>query len=286
MVTEIATDQDPNAGARPIVEIDAVRKMFGDTLALDGVNLSIARGEMFALLGASGSGKTTLLRLLAGFEQPDAGRVLIDGRDMRAVAAYERPVNMMFQSYALFPHMDVGANVAFGLRQQSGADRLSKDEILERTRAVLALIQEGKTTPEQAYDAMYNRTGDLYDLAMYRATNERAPSQLASFFVGVGWKGRTEGDLQVDKFYNDWYKLLAMRDNISPNDYKTAFDQLKDQYQFADTVLLAKRGGDERDAAYAYNVMGRLPPGDLYPMMQEAAPDRNEGSAELWLHHT
>ena len=119
--------------ATPIVEIDGVRKTFGQTVALDGVSLTIARGEMFALLGASGSGKTTLLRLLAGFEVPDAGRILIDGHDMRSVAPYDRPVNLMFQSYALFPHMNVGANVAFGLRQLTGRNRLSKATILERS---------------------------------------------------------------------------------------------------------------------------------------------------------
>src|SRR5690606_32707920 len=103
--------------------------------------LAIARGEMFALLGASGSGKTTLLRLVAGFEVPDAGRIVVDGRDMTGVPAYERPVNIMFQSYALFPHMNVAANVAFGLRQERGTERLSKAEIRDRTRAALALVR-------------------------------------------------------------------------------------------------------------------------------------------------
>jgi putrescine transport system ATP-binding protein len=137
------TQDDPRgtAAAPPIVEIEGVRKTFGTTVALDSVTLSVARGEMFALLGASGSGKTTLLRLLAGFDEPDAGRILIDGRDMRSVAPYERPVNMMFQSYALFPHMNVGANVAFGLRQQAGENRLSKEEIRERARAALSLVR-------------------------------------------------------------------------------------------------------------------------------------------------
>ena len=143
-MVKIDTDRhgaQEGASAPPIVEIEDVRKTFGDMVALDGISLSIARGEMFALLGASGSGKTTLLRLLAGFEQPDAGRVLIDGHDMRSVAPYDRPVNMMFQSYALFPHMNVGANVAFGLRQATGAGRLSKSEIRDRTYAALELVR-------------------------------------------------------------------------------------------------------------------------------------------------
>ena len=110
-MVKIDTDRhgaQEGASAPPIVEIEDVRKTFGDVVALDGISLSIARGEMFALLGASGSGKTTLLRLLAGFEQPDAGRVLIDGHDMRSVAPYDRPVNMMFQSYALFRQWRTG----------------------------------------------------------------------------------------------------------------------------------------------------------------------------------
>src|ERR1700745_4436085 len=85
--------------------------------AVDGVSLELAPGEFFALLGPSGCGKTLLLRLLAGFERPDAGRILIEGQDMASVPPYARPTNMMFQSYALFPHMTVAENVAFGLRQ-------------------------------------------------------------------------------------------------------------------------------------------------------------------------
>lgn len=130
-----------SAPAEPIVRIESVRKTFGETVALDDLNLKVMPGEMFALLGASGSGKTTLLRLLAGFEQPDRGQIVIDGRDMTAVPPYERPVNMMFQSYALFPHMSVGDNVAFGLRQEARRERLSKTEIRERTGAALRLVR-------------------------------------------------------------------------------------------------------------------------------------------------
>ena len=103
--------------AVPHIRIENVRKMFDDFAAVDGVDLSIYRGELFSLLGASGCGKTTLLRMLAGFEVPSEGRILIDGADVSKVPPYERPVNMMFQSYALFPHMTVEDNVAFGLRQ-------------------------------------------------------------------------------------------------------------------------------------------------------------------------
>ncbi len=112
-------------------------KRFGDVVAVDDVSLDIAEGECFALLGGSGSGKTTLLRLLAGFERPTAGRVLIDGDDITDVPPHRRPINMMFQSYALFPHMNVERNVGFGLRQEGR----SKAEIRERVVAALKLVE-------------------------------------------------------------------------------------------------------------------------------------------------
>jgi putrescine transport system ATP-binding protein len=123
--------------ARPYVEIERISKSFGDFKAVNDVSLKIFQGEIFCLLGASGCGKTTLLRMLGGFETPTSGRILIDGEDMTGVPPYERPVNMMFQSYALFPHMDVGQNVAFGLKQ----DRLPKLEIRERVATMLDLVK-------------------------------------------------------------------------------------------------------------------------------------------------
>ncbi|MBB4285290.1 ABC transporter ATP-binding protein [Roseospira goensis] len=128
------------AEARPIIEIDDVVKTFGEFLAVDHVSLTVREGELFALLGGSGCGKTTLLRMLAGFERPTAGRILIGGQDMTEVAPYDRPVNMMFQSYALFPHMTVEANIAFGLRQ----DRVPKAEMRDRVAEMLELV---KLTP-------------------------------------------------------------------------------------------------------------------------------------------
>jgi len=125
---------------KPYVRIEKVTKRFGDFTAVDDVSLSIYRGEFFSLLGGSGSGKTTLLRMLAGFEQPTEGRIFIDGVDMSNVPPYRRPVNMMFQSYALFPHMSVESNVAFGLQQ----DKVPKAEIRERVAEVLNLVQLGQ----------------------------------------------------------------------------------------------------------------------------------------------
>src|SRR6202050_2165618 len=127
--------RDPSA--RPYVEIERVTKTFGDFKAVDDVSLKIYKGEIFCLLGASGCGKTTLLRMLGGFETPSSGRILIDGEDMTGVPPYERPVNMMFQSFALFPHMNVERNVAFGLKQ----DRLPKLQIQERVATMLELVK-------------------------------------------------------------------------------------------------------------------------------------------------
>src|SRR3954451_2368495 len=120
-----------------LVSFDRVTKRFGDFTAIDGLSLDIHEREFFALLGPSGCGKTTLLRMLAGFEAPDTGRVTLAGRDLAGIPPYRRPVNMMFQSYALFPHMTVAANVAFGLKQ----DGLPKDEVAARVEAMLALVQ-------------------------------------------------------------------------------------------------------------------------------------------------
>jgi len=123
--------------AEPLVTFASVTKRFGDFAAVDELTLHIFEREFFALLGPSGCGKTTLLRLLAGFETPDAGRVLLAGEDLAGVPPYRRPVNMMFQSYALFPHLTVAGNVAFGLKQ----DRLPKAEIAVRVDEMLALVQ-------------------------------------------------------------------------------------------------------------------------------------------------
>src|SRR5690606_8205709 len=110
------------------VKIERVTKQFDDAVAVDDVTLSINRGEISALLGGSGSGKSTLLRILAGFERPSEGRVFLDGQNITDLPPHKRPINMMFQSYALFPHMTVEQNIAFGLKQ----DKLGKQEIADR----------------------------------------------------------------------------------------------------------------------------------------------------------
>ncbi|WP_119344469.1 ABC transporter ATP-binding protein [Facilibium subflavum] len=123
---------------KPLISIRNLVKRFDDGhTAVDGISLDIYPKEFFALLGSSGSGKSTLLRLLAGFEQPTDGKILIDGVDMTKVPAYDRPINMMFQSYALFPHMSIEQNIMFGLKQ----DKLPKEEIIKRTQSALKIIK-------------------------------------------------------------------------------------------------------------------------------------------------
>jgi putrescine transport system ATP-binding protein len=128
---------DNDAGTIPIIQISNVSKHFGDFVAVDSVTLDIHRGEIFSILGASGCGKTTLLRIMAGFEVPTSGRILIDGVDLTDKPPYRRPVNMMFQSYAIFPHMTVEQNVAYGLQKE----RLPRNEIKSRVADMLDLVQ-------------------------------------------------------------------------------------------------------------------------------------------------
>ncbi len=136
---QLAADTRPwrDPSAKPFVRIRNVTKKFGDVAAVSDLSLDIYKGELFCLLGGSGSGKSTLLRMLAGFEVPTSGTIEIDGQDMSTVPPYQRPVNMMFQSYALFPHMNVWNNIAYGLKR----DRLPKDEIAARVDELLKLVK-------------------------------------------------------------------------------------------------------------------------------------------------
>jgi putrescine transport system ATP-binding protein len=122
---------------KPYIRIDSVTKRFGDFTAVSEVSLDIYQGEIFCLLGGSGCGKTTLLRMLAGFEAPTSGRIFIDGVDMAGVPPYERPVNMMFQSYALFPHMNAEQNIGFGLKQEG----VPRAEIARRVADMVGIVK-------------------------------------------------------------------------------------------------------------------------------------------------
>ena len=133
---------------KAFIQIREISKHFGDVIAVNKVDLDIKKGELFSILGASGSGKTTLLRMMAGLEIPTEGKIFIDGVDMTNVPPYKRPVNIMFQNYALFPHMTVFDNIAYGLKK----DGIAKDVIDEKVNKMLALVKlsdYGKRRPNQ-----------------------------------------------------------------------------------------------------------------------------------------
>lgn len=136
MMTATPPAAEVTAPPRTLLEVRDVTRRFGDVAAVDDVSLSIAENEFFALLGPSGCGKTTLLRSIAGFEQPDSGEVLLGGKDLLALPPNRRPVNLMFQSYALFPHMSVAKNVAYGLERE----KLPRSEVRDRVEEVLATV--------------------------------------------------------------------------------------------------------------------------------------------------
>jgi putrescine transport system ATP-binding protein len=157
--------KDPHAEA--YVRIENVTKKFGDFTAVNNVSLKIYRGEIFCLLGGSGCGKSTLLRMLAGFESPTSGALYLDGQNLADVPPYERPVNMMFQSYALFPHMTVEKNIAFGLEQERG---LAKAEIASRVADILEIV---KLTPFAARKPHQLSGGQRQRVALARALVKR-----------------------------------------------------------------------------------------------------------------
>ena len=153
---------DPDA--KPFITFRNVTKRFGDFTAVDDLTLNIYHREFFALLGASGCGKSTLLRMLAGFERPTSGEIILDGQDIAGIPPYKRPVNMMFQSYALFPHMTVESNIGFGLRQ----DGMPKNEIAARVAQMLKLVkleQFAKRKPHQLSGGQRQRVALARSLA-------------------------------------------------------------------------------------------------------------------------
>jgi putrescine transport system ATP-binding protein len=152
------------SGAAPFLQIKRIVKKFDDVFAVDEVSLDIQQGEIFALLGSSGCGKSTLLRMLAGFEVPTSGQILLAGQDIVGLAPYERPINMMFQSYALFPHLTVWDNIAFGLRR----DGMPKDQINDRVTQMLDLVQlkpYAKRKPHQLSGGQQQRVALARSLA-------------------------------------------------------------------------------------------------------------------------
>lgn len=174
-----------------VLEVKRLSKRFDDALAVDDVNLQVKRGEIFALLGGSGSGKSTLLRMLAGFETPTEGRIILDGDNITAVPPHKRPINMMFQSYALFPHMTVAQNIAFGLKQ----DKLPKADIHSRVAQMLKLVHMerfAKRKPHQLSGGQRQR------VALARSLAKRPKLLLLDEPMGaLDKKLRTEMQLEV-----------------------------------------------------------------------------------------
>jgi putrescine transport system ATP-binding protein len=152
------------AADMPLLRIEGVSKNFGAFRAVDRVSLDIGAGEFFALLGPSGCGKTTLLRMLAGFETPDEGRILLGGRDIAPVLPHERPVNMMFQNYALFPHLNVRDNIAFGLKR-AGMPRAAIDACVAEMVALVKLDGMEKRKPDQLSGGQRQRVALARSLA-------------------------------------------------------------------------------------------------------------------------
>ncbi len=153
-----------HAGDLPFLQIKHIVKQFDGVFAVDDVSLDIKQGEIFALLGSSGCGKSTLLRMLAGFEMPTSGQIMLAGQDIVGLAPYERPINMMFQSYALFPHLSVWENIAFGLKR----DSLPKPEIEARVDQMLELVQlkpYAKRKPHQLSGGQQQRVALARSLA-------------------------------------------------------------------------------------------------------------------------
>jgi putrescine transport system ATP-binding protein len=179
--------------AGPLLRLEGLTKRFGSTTALDGLNLDVAPGEFLALLGGSGSGKSTLLRIVAGFEAADAGRVLLQGRDIGALPPHARPCSMVFQSYALFPHLSAFDNVAYGLRREG----VAKPEIARRVAEALAMV--GLTGLEDRRPAQLSG-GQRQRVALVRSLVKRPPLLLLDEPLGAldaGLRERTGFELRA-----------------------------------------------------------------------------------------
>ncbi len=164
MSTSNTAPSPAKSAGTPFLQINRIVKKFDDVFAVDEVTLDIQQGEIFALLGSSGCGKSTLLRMLAGFESPTSGQILLAGQDIVGLAPYERPINMMFQSYALFPHLTVWDNIAFGLHR----DGMPKDQLAERVGQMLDLVQlkqYAKRKPHQLSGGQQQRVALARSLA-------------------------------------------------------------------------------------------------------------------------
>ena len=211
--------------AAPLICFVGVTKRFGAVTAVDELTLDIYEGEFFALLGPSGCGKTTLMRLLAGFETPDAGCVLLDGKDLAGVPPYARPVNMMFQSYALFPHLTAADNVAFGLRQE----RLPKTEIAGRVADMLRLVN---LTGKERRKPHELSGGERQRVALARALAKRPRALLLDEpLAALDKKLRAETE----------FELMALQERLGTTFLVVTHDQ-EEAMTMADRIGVMDRG--------------------------------------------
>jgi spermidine/putrescine ABC transporter ATP-binding subunit len=230
-----------------LISIEHVSRRFGDVQALDDVSLEIRENEFFALLGPSGCGKTTLLRILAGFDHPDAGTVTLSGRDLLPIPPHRRPVNLMFQSYALFPHMTVERNVAYGLER----DGLPRDEIRRRVAEVLETVgiaQTARRRPNQLSGGQRQR------VALARAIVKRPPLLLLDEpLSALDKKFRLEMQLELKRLQHevgitfvvvthDQEEAMSMADRIAVLDHGRVeqIDAPVDLYERPATVFVAR----------------------------------------------
>ncbi|HCE94710.1 MAG TPA: sulfate ABC transporter ATP-binding protein [Acidovorax sp.] len=207
-------------------------KRFDESLAVDEVNLSISKGEIFALLGSSGCGKSTLLRMLAGFETPTSGRILLGGQDVAKLAPYERPFNMMFQSYALFPHLDIWENIAFGLKREG----LPNSDIKQRVGEMLDLVQltpYAKRKPHQLSGGQQQR------VALARSLAKKPKVLLLDEPFGAL-------DAKVRKELRRW--LRRLHDELHVTSIFVTHDQ-EEALEVADRVVVINQGRIEQSGS-------------------------------------
>ncbi len=226
---------DPSA--KPIVRFENVTKRFGDVTAVNDLTLDIFPREFFALLGSSGCGKTTLLRMLAGFEKPTSGRVLLDGQDISLTPPHRRPINMMFQSYALFPHMSVERNIAYGLHQEG----MAKDAIAARIAEMLKLVQlegYGRRKPDQLSGGQRQR------VALARALAKRPKILLLDEPLGALDK-KLRGQTQ--------FELMDLQESTGTTFIMVTHDQ-EEAMTMADRIAVMADGEISQVA----------PPGEIY----------------------
>lgn len=239
----------------PVLSVEGISKRFGATLAVDNVSLSVAPNECLALLGPSGCGKTTLLRLMAGFETPDAGAITIDGVDMTRTPPYARPVNMMFQSYALFPHMTVEDNVAFGLKQ----DGLAAAERQARVKEALAAVEMEAFAPRKPHQLS---GGQRQRVALARCIAKRPKALLLD-----------EPMAALDKHLRErtQLELLALRRRLGISFVVVTHDQ-DEAMTMADRIVVMESG----------KILQADTPRALYERPASQAVARFFGDINLW----